>query len=129
MLVFLPAWDTLAYYLVPQVHATHVSCLCSPRTLRSKKQQSNSSSLSLSLSQAATPRKTLAFSAVSTPIYSSSVIQESNTASDASLLTPILDQSHLRQRTITTTSTCVDGHLGQLFTCYAFAKFCYLNVF
>ncbi|KAM6966880.1 SUN domain-containing protein 1 isoform 5-T5 [Tautogolabrus adspersus] len=79
------------------------------RTLRSKKQQSSSGSLSLSLSQTATPRKTLAFSAVSTPIHSSS-IQESHQECDASLLTPIIDQSHLRQRTITTTSTSVDGH-------------------
>ncbi|KAI3359843.1 hypothetical protein L3Q82_014197, partial [Scortum barcoo] len=88
------------------------------RTLRSKKLQSNSSSLSLSLSQAATPRQTLSFSAVSTPIDSRSVIQESNEASDASLLTPIRDQSHLRQRTVTTTTTytSVDGHVGQLFT-------------
>nr|XP_046270296.1 SUN domain-containing protein 1 isoform X7 [Scatophagus argus] len=88
------------------------------RTLRSKKQQSSSGGLSLSLSQAATPRKTLSFSAVSTPV-SSSIIQESNTASDASLLTSILDQSHLRQRTVTTTttttSTSVDGHWGRSF--------------
>ncbi|XP_035510140.1 SUN domain-containing protein 1 isoform X2 [Morone saxatilis] len=87
------------------------------RTLRSKKQQSSSGALSLSLSQVATPRKTLSFSAVSTPINSSSsVVQESNTASDASLLASILDQSHLRQRTVTTTttttSTSVDGHWG-----------------
>lgn len=97
-----------------------ISYLCSPRTLRSKKQQSSSSSLSLSLSQVNTPRKTLSFSAANTPINnnnsSSSVIQETNTASDASLLTSIVDQSHLRQRTITTTttSTSVDGHWGQL---------------
>ncbi|KAM9346285.1 SUN domain-containing protein 1 isoform 2-T2 [Symphorus nematophorus] len=87
------------------------------RTLRSKKLQSSSGGLSLSLSQAATPRKTLAFSAVSTPINNSSssvIVQESNAASDASLLTSILDQPHLRQRTVTTTttttSTSVDGH-------------------
>ncbi|GLD69104.1 SUN domain-containing protein 1 [Lates japonicus] len=87
------------------------------RTLRSKKQQagSSSSSLSLSLSQAATPRKTLSFSAVSTPINNSSSFQESNAASDASLHSSILDQSHLRQRTITTTTTSmsVDGHWGR----------------
>ncbi|XP_049926082.1 SUN domain-containing protein 1 isoform X4 [Epinephelus moara] len=86
------------------------------RTLRSKKQQSSSTPLSLSLSQAATPRKTLSFSAVNTPIHSS-IIQESNTASDASQLNSILDQSQLRQRTITTTttttSTAVDGHWGR----------------
>lgn len=96
-------------------------CLCSSRTLRSKKQQSSSSGLSLSLSQAATPRKTLSFSAISTPVNNSRsvIVQESSTASDASLLTPIVDQSHLRQRTITTTTTTtsasVDGHWGQLF--------------
>ncbi|XP_019108853.2 SUN domain-containing protein 1 isoform X1 [Larimichthys crocea] len=91
------------------------------RTLRSKKQQSSSGALSLSLSQVATPRKTLSFSAVSTPVNSSSVvIQESNTASDASLLPSIVDQSHLRHRTITTTttttSTSVDGHWGKSFS-------------
>ncbi|XP_059203104.1 SUN domain-containing protein 1 isoform X6 [Centropristis striata] len=105
------------------------------RTLRSKKQQTGSSSLSLSLSQAATPRKTLSFSAANTPIITSSssssrtVVHEGNTASDASLLSSNLDQthldrshldrshldqSHLRQRTVTatttTTSTSVDGH-------------------
>ncbi|XP_076607795.1 SUN domain-containing protein 1 isoform X8 [Chaetodon auriga] len=91
------------------------------RTLRSKKQQSGSGTLSLSLSQAATPRKTLSFSAVSTPVNnSSSVIQESSTACDASLLTSFMDQSHLRHRTVTTTtttttSTSVDGHLGRSF--------------
>ncbi|TKS91939.1 SUN domain-containing protein 1 [Collichthys lucidus] len=91
------------------------------RTLRSKKQQSSSGALSLSLSQVATPRKTLSFSAVSTPVNSSSsVIQESNTASDASLLSSIVDQSHLRHRTITTTTTTtsssVDGHWGKSFS-------------
>lgn len=130
-------------------NTAHVPCLCSPRTLRSKKQQSSSSSQfqSLSLSQAATPRKTLSFSAANTPINnssssSSSIIQESNAASDASLLTSILDQSHLRQRTVTatttTTSTSVDGHWGQLLkmwtpswmTHWAFATFrSYLSIF
>ncbi|XP_070838267.1 SUN domain-containing protein 1 isoform X6 [Chaetodon trifascialis] len=93
------------------------------RTLRSKKQQSGSGTLSLSLSQAATPRKTLSFSAVSTPVNdsSSSVIQESSTACDASLLTSFVDQTHLRHRTVTTTtttttSTSVDGHLGRSFS-------------
>ncbi|XP_074553608.1 SUN domain-containing protein 1 isoform X8 [Halichoeres trimaculatus] len=86
------------------------------RTLRSKKQQSSSGSLALSLSQAVTPRKTLSFSAISTPIDSSS-IQESHQESDATLLTPIVDQPHLRQRIITTTTTTntssVDGHWGR----------------
>ncbi|XP_071329768.1 SUN domain-containing protein 1 isoform X2 [Trachinotus anak] len=85
------------------------------RTLRSRKQPS--SSLSLSLSQIATPRKTLSFSAVSTPINNSSSFQESNTVADASLHSSILDQSQLRQRTITTTTTTtsmsVDGHWGR----------------
>lgn len=90
------------------------------RTLRSQKQQSGSNAWSVSLSQVATPRKTLSFSAVSTPINSSGsdvVVQESNTASDASQLTAMLDQPHLRHRTITTTTTTtttsVDGHWGK----------------
>ncbi|KAI9514755.1 hypothetical protein NQZ68_030945 [Dissostichus eleginoides] len=89
------------------------------RALRGKKQQSSSSSRSLSLSQAATPRKTLSFSAANTPINSNSnsggVIHESHTASDGSLLASILDQSSLRQRTVTTTTTTtfVDGHRGR----------------
>ncbi|KAG7242912.1 hypothetical protein INR49_018167 [Caranx melampygus] len=77
------------------------------RTLRSRKQPSNS--LSLSLSQVATPRKNLSFSAVSTPINNSSGFQESTRS--------ILDQTQLRQRTITTTTTTtsmsVDGHWGR----------------
>ncbi|XP_022058070.2 SUN domain-containing protein 1 isoform X9 [Acanthochromis polyacanthus] len=81
------------------------------RKQSSRKQQS--SSLSLSLSQAATPRKTLSFSAVSTPITNSSSFQESSVASEASQLTSGLDQSQLRHRTITTTTTTsVDGHWG-----------------
>ncbi|XP_068192152.1 SUN domain-containing protein 1 isoform X2 [Antennarius striatus] len=87
------------------------------RTLRSKKLQSASGGLSLSLSQLETPRKTLSFSAVNTPI-NSSIIQETNT--DASLLTSTLDHSHIRQRTITTTKTTssssVDGHWERSFT-------------
>ncbi|XP_029363437.1 SUN domain-containing protein 1 isoform X2 [Echeneis naucrates] len=85
------------------------------RSLRSRKQPS--SSLSLSLSQVATPRKTLSFSAVSTPINNSGSYQESNTVSDASLHSSILDQSQLRQRTIatttTTTSVSLDGRWGK----------------
>ncbi|XP_060945369.1 SUN domain-containing protein 1 isoform X2 [Limanda limanda] len=85
------------------------------RTQRSKKQQSNL--LSLSLSQVATPRKTLSFSAVSTPINNSGSIQESNTVSDAALHSSIQDQSRMRQRTITTTTTTtsmsVGGHWGK----------------
>ncbi|KAM9746612.1 SUN domain-containing protein 1 isoform 8-T10 [Menidia menidia] len=87
------------------------------RTLRSRKQQSTSSSLSLSLSQVDTPRKTLSFSAVSTPIDSSSKIQESDTAYNASQLSSTHEKSHLRQRTVvtttTTTTTAVGGHWGQ----------------
>ncbi|XP_056144763.1 SUN domain-containing protein 1 isoform X2 [Lampris incognitus] len=74
------------------------------RTVRSRKQQSSSSSKSLSLSQANTPRKALSFSATNTPI-SSDAVHQSNTASDASLLTSITDQTGLRQRTTTTTTT------------------------
>nr|XP_057905367.1 SUN domain-containing protein 1 isoform X2 [Doryrhamphus excisus] len=85
------------------------------RTLRSRKLQATSNSLSLSLSPAATPRKALSFSAVSTPINSSRSIEESNTASDASVNTSAMDQTHLRQRTITTTTTTttVDGIWGK----------------
>ncbi|XP_075942103.1 SUN domain-containing protein 1 isoform X2 [Anarhichas minor] len=109
--------ETLADY--SQNHSnssSYTSTRRETRTLRSKKQQqqSSSSSMSLSLSQADTPRKTLSFSAANTPI-NSSIIHEGNTASDGSLLTSILDQSHLRQRTVTTTttSTSVDGHWGK----------------
>ncbi|XP_044037114.1 SUN domain-containing protein 1 isoform X7 [Siniperca chuatsi] len=109
--------ESLADY--SQNHSgSYTSTIRESRTLRSRKQQSGSSALSLSLSQAATPRKTLSFSAVNTPINnSSSVIQGSNTTSDASLLTSVMDQPHLRQRTVTTTttttSTSVDGHWGR----------------
>ncbi|XP_004558347.2 SUN domain-containing protein 1 isoform X5 [Maylandia zebra] len=93
---------------------TNTSTRRETRTLRSRKQQSSSNSLSLSLSQAATPRKTLAFSAASTPINSSSSLQQSSTASDAAQITAIVEQPHLRQRTVTTTTTTyVDGHWGQ----------------
>ncbi|XP_062263566.1 SUN domain-containing protein 1 isoform X1 [Platichthys flesus] len=85
------------------------------RTQRSKKQQSNL--LSLSLSQVATPRKTLSFSAASTPVNNSGSIQESNTVSDAALHSSIQDQSRMRRRTITTTTTTtsmsVGGHWGK----------------
>ncbi|XP_034045312.1 SUN domain-containing protein 1-like isoform X2 [Thalassophryne amazonica] len=84
------------------------------RTLRSRKQQPGSSSLSLSLSQTPTPRKTLSFSTVNTPISSS--VQGSSSTSDSTMLTSNLDQSHLRQRSVTTTtvagqwgrSSCID---------------------
>ncbi|XP_077939931.1 SUN domain-containing protein 1 isoform X7 [Gasterosteus aculeatus] len=108
--------ETLADF--SQSHSSsYTSTRRETRSLRSKKQQSSSTSLSLPLSQAATPRKTLSFSAANTPINnssSSSIIHEGNTASDGSLLTSTLDQSHLRQRTVTTTttSTTVDGHWG-----------------
>ncbi|XP_029014228.1 SUN domain-containing protein 1-like isoform X8 [Betta splendens] len=101
--------------------STYTSTRRETRTLRSRKQQqSNLNSLSLSLSQVATPRKTLSFSAVSTPIASSNLEESSahNAASDASLNTFTVAQPHLRQRTITsttttTTSTFVDGHWGR----------------
>ncbi|XP_040013425.1 SUN domain-containing protein 1 isoform X2 [Xiphias gladius] len=110
--------ESLADYSQNHSHSnssSYTSTRRETRTLRSRKQQS--SSLSLSLSQAATPRKTLSFSAVSTPMNNSSSFQESNTVSDASLHSSILDQSQLRQRTITTTTTTtsmsVDGHWGR----------------
>ncbi|XP_044186169.1 SUN domain-containing protein 1 isoform X1 [Thunnus albacares] len=109
--------DSLADYSQNHSNSSYTSTRRETRTVRSRKQQSSSGSLSLSLSQAATPRKALSFSAVSTPINNSSSIQQSHTASEASLLTPILDQSSLRQRTITTTTTTtttsVDGHWGK----------------
>ncbi|XP_042247925.1 SUN domain-containing protein 1 isoform X5 [Thunnus maccoyii] len=109
--------DSLADYSQNHSNSSYTSTRRETRTVRSRKQQSSSGSLSLSLSQAATPRKALSFSAVSTPINNSSSIQQSHTASEASLLTPILDQSSLRQRTITTTNTTtttsVDGHWGK----------------
>lgn len=96
-----------------KTHLLFFSYFCVPtRTLRSKKQQSSSGSLSLFLSQEATPRKTLSFSAVNTPV--NSIVQESNTGFDASPLISNQDQSNLRQRTLTTTTTtCVDGHQGE----------------
>ncbi|XP_047214422.1 SUN domain-containing protein 1-like isoform X2 [Girardinichthys multiradiatus] len=83
------------------------------RTPRSRKQQSMSSSLSLS--QIATPRQTLSFSAASTPMTSSRTTHESVRASDVSQLASALEPSHLRQRrvTTTTTTTTVDGQWGQ----------------
>lgn len=97
---------------------------CALRTQRSKKQQSSSGGLSLSLSQAATPRKTLSFSTVNTPV-NSGIFEESGTVTDAALLTS-LDQSRLRQRTVTTATTfsCLDGHSGELWkTWYNLSKF------
>nr|XP_015801093.2 SUN domain-containing protein 1 isoform X3 [Nothobranchius furzeri] len=85
------------------------------RTPRSRKQLPSSSSLSLSLSQIATPRQTLSFSAVSTPIDNSRAEESSRTA-EVSNLNTAYDQSHLRHRTITTTTTTtttVDGQWGQ----------------
>ncbi|KAK5616215.1 hypothetical protein CRENBAI_015689 [Crenichthys baileyi] len=87
------------------------------RTPRSRKQQSMSSSVSLSLSQIATPRQTLSFSAASTPMDSSRTTHESVRASDVSQLASAHEQSHLRQRRVTTTTTTttatVDGQWGQ----------------
>ncbi|KAM6957248.1 SUN domain-containing protein 1 [Aplochiton taeniatus] len=83
-----------------------------PRTVRDRKQQS-SVSQSLSLSQQATPRKTLSFSAATTPASSYS------SASHGALLSSGLEHSSLRQRTTTTSSTSstsrtstVEGHCG-----------------
>ncbi|XP_047428028.1 SUN domain-containing protein 1 isoform X2 [Mugil cephalus] len=93
-----------------QNHSSYTSTSRETRTLRSRKQLTGS--LSLSLSQVATPKKALSFLAASTPI---SNFQESSTASDASQRASIHDQSDLRQRTVTTTTTVttsVDGHWG-----------------
>uniref|UniRef100_A0A4W5N5M5 Sad1 and UNC84 domain containing 1b n=1 Tax=Hucho hucho TaxID=62062 RepID=A0A4W5N5M5_9TELE len=65
------------------------------RMVKSRKQQSASSSLSLNQ----TPRKTLSFSTTNTPSTGCT------TASDASLPYSILEQSSLRQRSTTTTPT------------------------
>ncbi|KAM7386875.1 hypothetical protein PAMA_009483 [Pampus argenteus] len=109
--------ESLADYSQNHSNSSYTSTRRETRTLRSRKQQPSSASLSLSLSQAATPRKTLSFAAMSTPINNSSITQQSHTASEACLLTPILDQSSLRQRNITTTTTTtttsVDGHWGR----------------
>lgn len=120
----------IVYASVRKVTLLNVRFVWSPRTLRSRKQHSSSSSMFLSPIPAATPRKELSFSAVSTPVNSSS-FQESNIASDASLLTSIYDQSNLRQHTITTTTTMtsVDGLRGQFIyissqmTHHVFAEF------
>ncbi|XP_069558886.1 SUN domain-containing protein 1 isoform X3 [Brachyistius frenatus] len=104
--------ESLADY--SQNHSSnYTSTTKETRTLRSRKQQSTTGSLTLSLSQAATPRKNLTFSATSTPINNSSDLQESNAASDASQLTSILDRSCLKQHTVTTTTRTVDGQWGQ----------------
>lgn len=105
--------DSLADFSQNHSNSSYTSIRKESRTLRSKKLQSGSSSVSLSLSQAATPRQALSFSAVSTPIDSSSSIQDGISVSDASLVTPITNRTHLRHRTITTTSTSVDGVWGR----------------
>ncbi|XP_029584741.1 putative protein TPRXL isoform X1 [Salmo trutta] len=87
------------------------------RMVRSRKQQQQSASSSQSLNQSRsrslnqslslnqTPRKTLSFSTSNTPSTGCT------TASDASLLSSILDQSSLCQRSTTTTTT--DGYWGR----------------
>lgn len=112
-----PQWSQHVIFFLSACSLTPFLCLlpaCALRTLRSKKQQSSSGGLSLSLSQAATPRKTLSFSAVNTPV-NSGIFEESSTATDAAQLTS-LDQSRPRQRTVTTATTfsCLDGHSGEL---------------
>ncbi|XP_055754370.1 SUN domain-containing protein 1-like isoform X2 [Salvelinus fontinalis] len=103
-----------------QNHSSGGSSRTESWMVRSRKQQSASSSLSLnqslnlnqnlSLNQSQsqslnqTPRKTLSFSTTNTPSTGCT------TASDASLLSSILDQSGLRQRSTTTTTT--DGYWG-----------------
>ncbi|XP_061158537.1 SUN domain-containing protein 1 isoform X2 [Syngnathus typhle] len=76
------------------------------RTLRGR------NTLSLSLSQADTPRQHLNFSAISTPISSSTRVEERNAAAFAgSLRDGAAD--HLRQRTVTTSTTSVNGIWGR----------------
>ncbi|CAL8274339.1 unnamed protein product [Lota lota] len=80
------------------------------RTPRGRKQQAVSQTLSLS--QMDTPRQTLSFSALSTPIAGGGV-QHSGHATDATLLssTSVPGQASLRHRTSTTTTA--EGYWGQ----------------
>ncbi|XP_077475485.1 LOW QUALITY PROTEIN: SUN domain-containing protein 1-like [Stigmatopora argus] len=84
----------------------------SGRAARGRKLHSSSNTISLSLSQADTPRKNLSFSAVSTPIGSSTRLEESRVASSGA------GPADLRHRTFTTTSTttttAVDGIWGRM---------------
>ncbi|XP_061703262.1 SUN domain-containing protein 1 isoform X2 [Syngnathoides biaculeatus] len=86
------------------------------RTLRSRKLHSSSNAMSLSLSQAGTPGRDLSFSAVSTPINSATMVEESHAAFDVGPhATAAADQARLRQRTVTAsvTTTTVDGIWGR----------------
>ncbi|XP_045575862.1 SUN domain-containing protein 1 isoform X4 [Salmo salar] len=98
--------DSLADFS-SQNHSSGGSSRTESWMVRSRKQQqsaSSSRSLNQSLSLNQTPRKTLSFSTTNTPSTGCT------TASDASLLSSILDQSSLRQRSTTTTTT--DGYWG-----------------
>ncbi|XP_045066875.1 SUN domain-containing protein 1 isoform X4 [Coregonus clupeaformis] len=108
--------DSLADFS-SQNHSSRGSSRTESWMVRSRKQQQSASSsqslsqslnqsLSLSLNQ--TPRKTLSFSTTNTPTTGCT------TASDASLVSSILDHSNLRQRsTTTTTTTTTDGYRDQ----------------
>ncbi|XP_077590572.1 SUN domain-containing protein 1-like [Stigmatopora nigra] len=85
--------------------------MVSGRSGRGRKVHSSSNTISLSLSQADTPRKNLSFSAVSTPIGSSTRLEESRVASSG--VAPPDASADLRHRTFTTT-TAVDGLWGRM---------------
>ncbi|XP_029584715.1 SUN domain-containing protein 1 isoform X2 [Salmo trutta] len=99
--------DSLADFS-SQNHSSGGSSRTESWMVRSRKQQQQSASSSQSLNQSLslnqTPRKALSFSTTNTPSTGCT------TASDASLLSSILDQSSLRQRSTTTTTT--DGYWG-----------------
>ncbi|XP_030233330.1 SUN domain-containing protein 1 isoform X8 [Gadus morhua] len=88
------------------------------RTPRNRKQQ-QAVSQTLSLSQMDTPRQTLSFSALSTPVAGGG-LQHAGLATDTTLLsstsasTSVPGQASLRQRasTTTTTTTTADGYWG-----------------
>ncbi|KAJ7989345.1 hypothetical protein DPEC_G00303570 [Dallia pectoralis] len=80
-------------------YSTSVSSRRESRSVRSRKQQSATSSLSL----IQTPRKTLSFSSANTPTTGCDTIR------DAALFSSTLDQSSLHQQLTTTT---IDSHLG-----------------
>ncbi|XP_059925712.1 SUN domain-containing protein 1 isoform X8 [Gadus macrocephalus] len=88
------------------------------RTPRNRKQQ-QAVSQTLSLSQMDTPRQTLSFSALSTPVAGGG-LQHAGLATDTTLLsststaTSVPGQASLRQRasTTTTTTTTTDGYWG-----------------
>ncbi|XP_057716566.1 SUN domain-containing protein 1 isoform X2 [Corythoichthys intestinalis] len=82
---------------------------------RGRKLHSSSNTISLSLSQADTPRKNLSFSAISTPVGSSTRLEEGDVRSDVGLHSTLTDRGHLRQRTFTSTSRTDDGIWGRTY--------------